>query len=217
MPIVKELQINLLSERANMSDINAYIARGESFPTPIRDKLKTLVETDKVGKVDMEFHSVVGYVSEESDEFVMCSVLALHVEDFEAAETRITKLAKEANLETELEYHRAGTHNLREENEPYKSIEIYYNCADIPAGYEHDLDFRNEAMELIEQALEAADAGEWVGAESGANLETGESEVNFGFEVTDFERAEKIVRAAVKGTPYECIREITRYEESGAV
>jgi hypothetical protein len=40
-------------------------------------------------------------------------------------------------------------------------------------------------------------------------------EVNFGFEVEDFERSERIVRAAVKGTPYECIREITRFSYPG--
>lgn len=105
---------------------------------------------------------------------------------------------------------RIGVH-LQPDTEPleaadaYKSIEVYYDIDSIPDGYKHPLDFRNEAMTHIERALESADAGEWAGAEIGSG------EINFGFEVEDFERAEKIVRAAVKGTPYEGIREITRF------
>lgn len=97
---------------------------------------------------------------------------------------------------------------------PYKSIEIYYDQAVIPPEFEHPLDFRNAAMDLIEHALMAARAGEWVGAEIGANLVTGTPEVNFGFQVSDFDRAEQIVRDTVKGTPFDRIREITRYTES---
>ena len=89
---------------------------------------------------------------------------------------------------------------------PYKSIEIYYDVDDIPEA-QNPLEFREAACAVIESALSDAGAGEWAGAESGSG------EVNFGFEVTDFERAEKIVRAAVKGTPFEGIREITRYSE----
>ncbi|MDA5093231.1 hypothetical protein O2N63_03945 [Aliiroseovarius sp. KMU-50] len=37
-------------------------------------------------------------------------------------------------------------------------------------------------------------------------------EVNFGFSVHDFDKAEGIVRNAVKGTDFEGIREITRFE-----
>ncbi|MDA8585576.1 hypothetical protein N9L47_04805 [Rhodobacteraceae bacterium] len=95
----------------------------------------------------------------------------------------------------------------------YRSIEVYYSVPNIPDG-QNALDFRNEAMELIEAALGKADAGEWAGAESGANFETGEPEVNFGFEVEDFDRAEKIVRDTVRGTPFDCIREITRYDST---
>ncbi|MEZ5715289.1 MAG: hypothetical protein R3D85_09040 [Paracoccaceae bacterium] len=95
-----------------------------------------------------------------------------------------------------------------------KSIEIYYDVKSIPGLGNGDpvraLDFRNAAMELIENALLDADAGEWAGAELGANGETGEPEVNFGFDVTDFDRAEAVVRATVKGTPYENIRVIER-------
>lgn len=89
---------------------------------------------------------------------------------------------------------------------PYQSIEIYYDVADIPED-QNPIDFREAACSVIESALMDAGAGEWAGAESGSG------EVNFGFEVDDFERAEKIVRAAVKGTPFEGIREITRYSE----
>jgi hypothetical protein len=91
---------------------------------------------------------------------------------------------------------------------PYKSIEIYYDIDSIPKTYGHPLDFRNTAMELIEAALEAEEAGEWSGAEIGMG------EVNFGFEVEDFEIAEAIVRKAVKGTDFANIREITRYDSA---
>ena len=98
----------------------------------------------------------------------------------------------------------------------YKSIEVYYSVASIP-GVDIDdpaqvLDFRNAAMEVIETALEKEGAGEWVGAEIGMGLESGELEVNFGFEVQDFEKAEAIVRKAVEGTEFAGIREITRFE-----
>lgn len=94
-----------------------------------------------------------------------------------------------------------------------RSIEIYYDIANIP-GVDVDapdalntaLDFRNDAMHLIEAALEKDGLGEWEGAEIGMG------EVNFGFEVTNFEAAETTVRAVVKDTPYACIREITRSE-----
>lgn len=93
-----------------------------------------------------------------------------------------------------------------------KSIEIYYNIADIPdisdrsGSSSEALSFRNVAMEHIENAMTAANAGEWIGAEIGSG------EVNFGFDVNDFDAAEAVVRAAVAGTPYDCIREITRRE-----
>ncbi|MEL7025761.1 MAG: hypothetical protein AAGO57_00835 [Pseudomonadota bacterium] len=92
-----------------------------------------------------------------------------------------------------------------EDDAPFKSIEVYYNIDAIPDDYAHPLDFRNAAMDVVESALRDAGEGEWSGAEMGAG------EVNFGFDVEDFERAEKIVRAAVQGTPFEGIREITRF------
>lgn len=130
------------------------------------------------------------------------AIVTLSVDEFEPAETRITELLAGFAFKFE-----RSEFEARDEGAPYKSIEVYYDIADIPSGYDHYLDFRNEAMELIENALDAAGAGEWSGAESGMG------EVNFGFEVEDVERAEKIVRATVKGTPFDCIREITRYEE----
>ena len=36
--------------------------------------------------------------------------------------------------------------------------------------------------------------------------------VNFGFDVPDFDQAEAIIRAAIKGTPYENVREFDRCE-----
>ncbi|QDC08525.1 hypothetical protein FHY55_04395 [Oceanicola sp. D3] len=101
-----------------------------------------------------------------------------------------------------------------------KSVEIFYNVNRIPGHYPGDwdgaLEFRNAAMELIENALIEARAGEWAGAEIGSCEATGEPEVNFGFDVADFDMAEEIIRNAVAGTPYEGIREITRQEHDEA-
>lgn len=84
------------------------------------------------------------------------------------------------------------------------SIEIYYDTATIPPEFGTPLTFRNAAMALVDDALEKAYAGEWVSAEQGAR------QVNFGFNVDDFDEAEAIVRGAVAGTPYANIREIIR-------
>jgi len=102
----------------------------------------------------------------------------------------------------------------------FKSIEVYYDIDRIPGtptnlgwlgrhpkGPDHAaLDFRNDAIELIEDALLAARAGEWEGAEIGMG------EVNFGFAVDDFDQAEAIVRKTVAGTKFEHFREIVRNE-----
>lgn len=94
----------------------------------------------------------------------------------------------------------------------YKAIEIFYDIESIP-GIDPNkisptdaLDFRNEAMELIEAALLESGLGNWVGAEIGMD------EVNFGFEVDDFEEAENLVRKSVAGTKFENIREISQFE-----
>ncbi len=84
----------------------------------------------------------------------------------------------------------------------YKSIEIYYDIAAINGS--DTLGFRNEAMHLVEKALEQAGLGEWAGAESGLG------EVNFGFEVTDFDQAEALIRKTLAGTRYAVFREIAR-------
>ena len=94
----------------------------------------------------------------------------------------------------------------------YKTLEIYYDVDRIPGISDRSdwsgeaLAFRNRAMEHVEAALERAGAGEWVGAEIGAG------EVNFGFEVEDFDQAEAVIRAAVAGTEFEGFREIERHE-----
>ena len=93
-----------------------------------------------------------------------------------------------------------------------KSIEIYYDIADIPSpdgrpvSGRKALKFRNAAMELIESALVDTGLGEWSGSE------IGQGEVNFGFTVDDFEAAERVAREAVIGTPYEGIRDVQHRE-----
>ena len=95
----------------------------------------------------------------------------------------------------------------------YKSIEVYYDIADIPGcDGSNPMDpkaqpFRDAASELIETALENAGLGSCEGAEIGMG------EINLAFEVSDCGAAEAAVRAAVSGTPYEGIREIVRFEE----
>jgi hypothetical protein len=94
-----------------------------------------------------------------------------------------------------------------------KTIEIIYDVADIPGVNPHDdyslsaLDFRNEAMDFIEQALcKWMPDAEWSFAESGMGG------VNFGFCVPDFDQAEAIIRSAVKDTKFEKIRQFQRIE-----
>lgn len=102
----------------------------------------------------------------------------------------------------------------------FKSIEIYYDIDGIEARTGRDaqpgvvrwdvaeraLEFRADAIELIEEALIDAHAGEWEGAGIGRN------EVSFGFAVDDFDTAEAIVRKAVSGTRFENFRQIVRNE-----
>ena len=102
----------------------------------------------------------------------------------------------------------------------FKTIEIYYDIDRIPGisavvarpglprwdEADRALAFRNEAIELIEDALLAAKVGEWEGAE------IGNGEVNFGFAVDDFDQAEAIVRKTVAGTKFENFRAIMRKE-----
>ena len=96
----------------------------------------------------------------------------------------------------------------------YKSIEIYYDIDSIPGIQDRGpfsgqaLEFRNRAMDFIDNALEAANAGTWEGAEIGTN------EINFGFEVDDFEQAQNVIREAVAGTEFEGFREMRCREMS---
>ncbi len=102
----------------------------------------------------------------------------------------------------------------------FKSIEIHYDIDRIPgiagetAGRglpwktetDEALAFRNDAIELIEDAFLAAEAGEWESAE------IGRGEVSFSFAVDDFAQAEAIVHTTVAGTRFACIRQILRKE-----
>lgn len=156
--------------------------------------------------------------------FDLVHQLALDVTDQEAVEAEIAQLARTAELEgkfhiahwarvTDAVFSEPEAENTAQPDiNTGKFIEIYYDIAAIPPDYDHPLDFRNAAMERIEVALAEAGIGEWSGAESGMNLKTGAPEVNFGFEVTAFEPAEATVREAIRGTPFEGIREIVRSE-----
>jgi len=172
------------------------LENGNAFPTP--DPIETLIEYAK----EFDGTPIV--------------ILTFAVEDFDAAEDAVRKTTKDTAFNGRFETARWETFEVTESDvaeayddmPPWKSIEIYYDEKSIPEGYDHPLDFRNEAMEFIETALEQADAGEWSGAESGMG------EVNFGFEVKDFDKAEAIVRKTVSGTPFDCIREITRFDSA---
>lgn len=128
------------------------------------------------------------------------------VDDFERAEAVIRPVIEAPEFAGKVDtYHWFEDREDSDALEPCKSIEIYYDTDTIPSHFPDPLAFREAACEVIEKALTVAGAGEWSGAESGGG------EVNFGFEVEDFDRAEKIVRAAVKGTVFADIREITRF------
>lgn len=93
----------------------------------------------------------------------------------------------------------------------YKTLEIIYDIKSIPgirtAGMSPEaLDFRNEAMEVIEEALITVGVGEWTGAD------IGEEEVSIQFRVADYDLAETIVRQTVADTRFANIREILRAE-----
>lgn len=106
----------------------------------------------------------------------------------------------------------------------FRRIEIYYDIDQIPGlseegtgsglpcqdGRDRALDFRGEAIELIENALVAAEMGEWEAAGIGRGA------VHLGFAVDEFDAAEEVVRKAVAGTPFSGIREIVRSEQAAA-
>lgn len=141
--------------------------------------------------------------------YAVVVIAKFKVTDFDLAESAIMGWVADTEFNGQL-----GTHHWQEEQNEndscatHKSIQIFYDANTIRKNGLDPLDFRNAAMVVIEAALEQADAGEWTDAESGKD------EVNFGFEVKDFELAEKIVREAVAGTPYDHIKEITRRDNS---
>ena len=217
MTKLHRLLIRISSEPVQRLDVARFEWNvGPTYPSPVRDRLITLIEANEIGIVHDTFYAGSNDTEiwpEKPDVVFPC--VTLHVVSFDAAEQHLSRLTKDTEFEEALTLVRGQENVACSEEEPmpdYKSVEVYYNVADIPDGHGHYLDFRNAAMELIENALMKANAGEWIGAESGANLETGEPEVNFGFEITDFEQAEEIIRKAVKGTSYEGIREITRFD-----
>ncbi len=153
-----------------------------------------------VGAFKRHGHGCLGF---NDGEYTITSIFA--VDDFERAEIIVRKVIDAREFKGKVDtHHWFEDRQELDEPAPFKSIEVYYDVAAIPDDRD-PLDFREAACVVIEGALMDAEAGEWAGAESGMG------EVNFGFEVEDFERAEKIVRAAVKGTPYADIREITRF------
>jgi len=208
MPI-RDLMVFLPGEAPSVEEIIA----GQNS-TPRLDRLTELLKP-KIQGAGIGTWKKIGRGCFDKDYAVVATtVFAVH--DFEQAEETVRDITADTEFENAYGIYRWFEYREEaDEDAPYKSVEIYYNTADVPAEYGDCLDFRNAAMELIEGALEKADAGEWCGAESGNNCETGEPEVNFGFEVSDFDAAEAVVRATVKGTEFDCIREITRCEFKG--
>ena len=215
---VTDIQIRITTETALNAKTNAFQAEGKEYPTPLRDQLIALITANGLGDVMYGFFTCTNLSEvEDLNDLMCCSSLSVRVTDPDETVRALKKLTAGTALENTLEIDVGSSFEDPANDAPYRSVEIYYNVADIPAGYEHYLEFRNEAMELIERALADADAGEWAGAESGANFDTGEPEVNFGFEVEDFDHAEKIIRATVANTPFERIREITRYDSAADI
>jgi len=175
--------------------------------TPRIEKLINLIKPklERSGKGEWRGFGMGGF----DVNYAVVVIAKFEVDDFDIAESAIMDWVADTEFDGQVRTYQCL--DDRDENDGValcKSIEICYDISAIPTDGPDPLDFRNAAMVIIEAALENADAGEWAGAESGAN------EVNFGFDVDDFETAEKIVRDAVKGTPYDCIRKITRYDSS---
>ena len=202
MAHVNHLSVYILKERPSLEQMVLHSTGREPFPTPIRDALTALIRPAL---------TQAGLGSWDGDTFLALprnksyAATVFHVANFEAAETAIDALTSGTSLSGTYRFHREVL-EMRDAGAPWKAIEIYYDIAAIPVGQGDPLDFRNAAMERIEAALEDAGAGAWTGADSGMG------EVNFGFEVEDFEAAEAIVRRAVAGTPFAGIREIARKE-----
>ncbi len=87
-----------------------------------------------------------------------------------------------------------------------QTLAISYDVAALPGVDPHDrsaaLGFRIEAMEVMENALTTAGAGEWQGVGMGHDPRTGALEIGFGFTVRDGRAAEALLRATVDGTRY---------------
>ena len=92
----------------------------------------------------------------------------------------------------------------------FKLIDVYYEIDGIHQTDDGSpacaLKFRNEAVALTEGAIEAAGLGELDGAEIGSR------EINFGFEVTDFDKAEQLIRDTLVDTKFSNYRAIIRSE-----
>lgn len=199
-----QLTVCVLEEHITRQDVSDHESGACEFETPIRDGLVALLRPTLENK-GLGTYSHKAFVSGRPDVFYASIIFEAKPANFNAALNTIRDATRGTAFEGTFRCFMELT-EMEDDAPPYKSIEIYYSIADIPPGYEHPLEFRNEAMHVAEAALEAANAGEWTGAEIGMGV------VNFGFEVKNFEKAEAIVRTALQGTPFDCIREITRYE-----
>lgn len=173
----------------------------EIFRDLVTTRVTEVLEASGAGRFKCHSHGSLGF---GDGGYTITSVFA--VDDFDRAEALVRPLIDTPELKGKVDtYHWFETREETDAAAPSKSIEIYYDVDAIPLEFPDALEFRNAACELVEAALADAGAGEWSGADSGLG------EVNFGFEVEDFDRAERIVRAAVAGTPFEGIRDITRF------
>ncbi len=137
-------------------------------------------------------------------EYAITSIF--RVLDFDRAESVVRHVIDVPELRDKVDtYHWFDGEDGTIDNPTIGSIEIYYSTRDIPSGFANAIEFRDAACALIETALTEAEIGKWVGSESG------EDEVNFGFEVGDIQSAERLVRRAVAGSPFEKIRAIIRF------
>ena len=173
--------------------------------SPLRDRLKTRIAPQLEAAGLGSWRDDAAFTSPKDN----CAAVSFEVKDPVAACALIEQVTQGT-----AEHGRYAVYvmdDLDAQEAPIACLEIFYDQSAIPDGFNHPLDFRNAAMAVIETALTEADAGTWSFAESGANARTGMLEVNFGFDVADAERAEKIIRAAVRGTPYACIRDIIHH------
>lgn len=188
-------------------------ADGGPALSPIRDGLGALVTPPLVAvNVAQRLPDGAGCYGPD---LMICANVRLSVTDLDLAESIVRRVTSGTTYEGRFGVCRL-THGSEEPatSRLFRALQVIYRVDDIPGALSlsDTLAFRNAAMDHIERALLAADAGEWIGAEAGHDPLCGSAVASLGFEVHDLDEAEELIRRAVAGTPYAPILRIDRRE-----